>query len=395
MRLSLAIFAVSGLAASFFAIAQPTTLPVQEVPSKAAAPVGEPIKPARRPQVQLAILLDTSNSMDGLIAQAKSQIWGIVNTLATAKQKGERPELRVALYEYGNDKLSGENGFVRRVLALTTDLDEVSAQLFALTTKGGEEYCGRVIQAATSELEWSGEKDDLKVILIAGNEPFTQGNVPYQTTVRGAVKRGIIVNTIFCGGEQDGISTMWKDGATLGEGSYAFIDTNAAAVHYASPFDDKITTLSAQLNTTYVAYGTAGRDNLRKQVDQDANAAAAAPAAAVARAATKASGAYRNDSWDLVDGIKEGKVKLEAVKEEDLPEAMRKMTPEARKAHIEKLTKERETMQREMGELQSKREAFVKAERDKAAQAPGNTLEDAVTTAIREQAKRKGFTFEK
>ena len=33
----------------------------------------------------LALLLDTSNSMDGLIDQAKSQLWKIVNELAAAK----------------------------------------------------------------------------------------------------------------------------------------------------------------------------------------------------------------------------------------------------------------------------------------------------------------------
>src|SRR6185295_3102994 len=35
--------------------------------------------------IMLALLLDTSNSMDGLIEQAKSQLWKIVNELAAAK----------------------------------------------------------------------------------------------------------------------------------------------------------------------------------------------------------------------------------------------------------------------------------------------------------------------
>lgn len=36
--------------------------------------------------MQMAILLDTSNSMDGLIEQAKSQLWKIVNELALGKR---------------------------------------------------------------------------------------------------------------------------------------------------------------------------------------------------------------------------------------------------------------------------------------------------------------------
>ena len=64
--------------------------------------------------IQVALLLDTSNSMDGLISQAKSQLWSIVNKLSDAKIKDEKAELQIALYEYGNDGLQRENGFIRR-----------------------------------------------------------------------------------------------------------------------------------------------------------------------------------------------------------------------------------------------------------------------------------------
>src|SRR5688500_10235204 len=65
----------------------------------------EPVD-ARPPSVQIALLLDTSNSMDGLIEQAKSQLWKIVNEFITAKHGGLRPELQVALFEYGKSSLS-------------------------------------------------------------------------------------------------------------------------------------------------------------------------------------------------------------------------------------------------------------------------------------------------
>ena len=66
------------------------------------------------PVVQLALLLDTSNSMDGLIDQAKTQLWKIVNEFATAKRHGVRPDLYVALYEYGNSGLPAQEGHVRQ-----------------------------------------------------------------------------------------------------------------------------------------------------------------------------------------------------------------------------------------------------------------------------------------
>ena len=39
-------------------------------------------------KIQVALLLDTSNSMDGLIEQAKSRLWNIINTLTTLKYEG-------------------------------------------------------------------------------------------------------------------------------------------------------------------------------------------------------------------------------------------------------------------------------------------------------------------
>ena len=90
--------------------------------------------------IQMAILLDTSSSMDGLIDQAKSQLWKIVNELALSKKNGISPKLEVALYEYGNDNLPKSKGFIRLVSPLTTDLDLISEKLFSLTT-----YSGRVL----------------------------------------------------------------------------------------------------------------------------------------------------------------------------------------------------------------------------------------------------------
>ena len=42
----------------------------------------------------------------------------------------------VALYEYGKDSIPASEGYLRQILPLTDDLDEVSKQLFALTTNG-------------------------------------------------------------------------------------------------------------------------------------------------------------------------------------------------------------------------------------------------------------------
>ncbi|MFT6799109.1 MAG: hypothetical protein ACJAWA_001235, partial [Nonlabens sp.] len=62
--------------------------------------------------IQIALLLDTSNSMDGLIDQAKTQLWDVVNKMSGAHCNEQQALLEIALYEYGNSRLNSEEGFV-------------------------------------------------------------------------------------------------------------------------------------------------------------------------------------------------------------------------------------------------------------------------------------------
>jgi hypothetical protein len=157
-------------------------------------PVKEPV-PGKDQNIQLALLLDTSNSMDGLIDQAKSQLWKIVNELAAAKcGDGSQPSIKIALYEYGNDGLPSSEGYIRMVSGFTSDLDLISEKLFSLRTNGGNEYCGHVIQTSLRQLNWTAGSSDLKMIFIAGNEPFTQGSVSYRIAGGVAKEKGVVVN---------------------------------------------------------------------------------------------------------------------------------------------------------------------------------------------------------
>lgn len=341
--------------------------------------------------IQLAILLDTSNSMDGLINQAKSQLWKIVNELAIAKRNGKSPSIEVALYEYGNSRLSAQDGYIRRVLPLTGDLDSVSEKLFALTTNGGEEFCGQVIDKAVKDLSWSKDGNTYKVIFIAGNEPFTQGTVDYVGSCRNAIAGGIVVNTIFCGNLNEGISTKWKDGADLADGKYINIDQDKQIAYVAAPQDKEIAKLGSELNKTYIAYGAAGRVSKEKQAKQDMNAAAASSESAVQRSVAKASGQYKNTSWDVVDAYESGSVDLEKIKDEELPEEMKGLKSKERKDYVDKMIKKRAELQKKINTLNEERRRYVENEMKK--QSKNNTLDSAIINAVRDQAAKKEFRF--
>lgn len=336
------------------------------------------------PKIQIALLLDNSGSMSGLLNQARAQLWKVVNEFIAAKRDGVTPEVEVALFKYGAQP--------ELMLPLTRDLDKVSQELFALQINGGSEYCGATIKDATEKLAWSTGKDVYRVIFIAGNEPFTQGPVEPKTACKLAASKGIVVNTIHCGSEAEGIQGGWKDGALLADGSFMSIDQNSVLAHVEAPQDKEIVKLSEELNKTYLRYGAQGEEKALNQAAQDKNAEAAAPAASVQRAVTKSSGRlYNNWSWDLVDAVKEKKVKLEDVKKEELPEELRKLSRDELKALVDKQTAERSALQEKIQTLNKAREQYVAEELKKKGE--GSSLDTAMIKAIRTQASKQNFNF--
>ncbi|MCO6042519.1 VWA domain-containing protein [Aeoliella sp. ICT_H6.2] len=358
--------------------------------------IAVPAKTTSKPRIEVALLLDTSNSMDGLINQARTKLWKIVNEFESARRDGQRADVYVALYEYGNDRLSAEKGHIRQVVPLTLDLDKISEELFALTTNGGSEYCGQVIEQAVRELEWSDAKADLRCIFIAGNEPFTQGSVDYHDACRAAADKNITVSTIHCGSYDEGVNTMWADGAKLADGSYMHIDANRVEPNIVAPQDEQLAELNKQLNSTYCAYGgdEERKVALARQEAQDTNAAESAPAVASLRSVTKASRLYRNANWDLVDAVNEKKVELAKLDKQQLPEELRDLSTDQLAAHVKKLADQRSGIQEKIKKLASERAKYVAAERAKLAEGDSESLDDAIVESVRQQATANSFEFD-
>lgn len=346
---------------------------------------------APRPAVDVAILLDTSNSMDGLIDQAKGQLWTIMNEFAAAKRHGLTPVLRVALFEYGNTNLPASEGYIRQVVPLTDDMDVLSEALFSLTTNGGDEYCGQVIDEAIRRLDWSGEPNAYKAIFIAGNEPFTQGPVNYKQACAYAIENGVIVNTIHCGDYQTGISGMWQHGAKLAEGNYLNINHDEAVVHIDAPQDAELIRLNVELNATYLWYGKEGKAAGERQWAQDGNARRYGSSNVAQRAVNKASGVYNQSRNDLVDAVDEEAVELDKLTDADLPEAMKGMTTEHRIAYVAEQAAKRAEIRARIIELTTERGTYVANEQRKRADGDDDTLADAVTSSVREQLNEAGF----
>lgn len=350
------------------------------------------ITPAEaRRTVELAICLDTSGSMDGLIEAAKLKLWDIVNDLALATPT---PRLRVALLTFGNDGHLAEDGWVRVDSPLTEDLDEISRQLFALRTNGGTEYVGRVLREAGEQLEWTPSDSTLKLVVVAGNESADQDQTfRYADVCKGLISRGIMVNAIYCGNPADEIAPGWREVALLADGHYAAIDHNNGNIVIASPFDDKLAELSSTINRTYLAYGEKGAWGATNQAQQDANAQTLNSAVVAARCQSKGSALYSNEHWDLVDACRSAAFKLADVKDEDLPEPMRGKTLEQKQAIVADMAAQREAIQKEIADFSARRQAYVNEELKKHQSEEDRSFDTALRKAIRAQAMSKGFEF--
>jgi hypothetical protein len=355
----------------------------------ATKPTSKATQPAA-PKIQVAILLDVSNSMDGLIEQAKAQLWNMVNVLGKAKCNEIAPNIEIALYEYGRSNNDVQKGYVKQINGFIANLDSLSENLFKLTTNGGDEYCGQVIFNSIKELQWDAAKESYKVIFIAGNEDFLQGNLKYTEACNKAREKGVIVNTIYCGDKMQGEKEHWNLGAECGTGSFTNINSNAVLEDIKTPYDSTMYVLNTKLNGSYVTYNYLGASAQAKQVRMDAENISMNNNVGIQRAVAKANGAiYYNGDWDLVDAYLKDKKALDKVDIKALPDSLKTKTKAELEAIVQLKSKERALVQEEINTLNTKREAYLVEERKRRAAINNEpTLETEVEKIIKQQAKR-------
>ena len=335
--------------------------------------------------IQVALLLDTSSSMSGLIEQAKSQLWNILNELSRTGKDGEDTALEIALYEYGNPGKATSKYQINQLTGFTSDMDLVSEKLFSLTTNGGEEYCGAIIKTSLDDLEWR-DGNNLKLIYIAGNEKFSQGPISYTTSCQNAIENGITINTIYCGNNATGIRDFWQAGALAGQGDYLTIEHNQETVYIPTPYDDKIKQLNSELNKTYIPYGEKGKAKKENQRIQDNNAGKYSKSNMVDRTAFKSSKNYMATDWDLVDAYQKDKSVLKDLKIHT--DSLQNLSIEELEIKIKFAATRRSSINQQIQDLDKKRRIY-KANNNK--NEKESSLQKSMIETIKKQAKQKGY----
>jgi hypothetical protein len=165
-----------------------------------------------------------------------------------------------------------------------------------------------------------------------------------------------------------------------------------------TPFDKRLAELSARLDDTRVYYGTeAEKAAQQRKLDAAGKLHATSSEASRARRATfnaSASGTLNFlGRGELVDDIASGRVDLPSVAPEKLPETLRAMSPAEQAAYVEEKATQRDELKRQIQQLSAERAAYMK-HKVEAAGGAGDSLDDKIYSAVREQAAKKGFVYE-
>jgi hypothetical protein len=345
-------------------------------------PLPDAVEPAGgRPRIDVVFALDTTGSMEGLIAGAKAKIWAIASQIAAGQPA---PDLRIGLVAYRD---RGDE-YVTRRFPLSRNMDEVYANLMSFSASAGGDRPEDVIAALRTALDsmaWDRGAKTLRLVFLVGDSPAHedyQDEPTLAAVMRQASAAGVAINTIRCGGAGD-TEQMWRRIAQGTNGAYAAVAQTGGWVQVATPYDDELARLNARLNDTFIAYGE-GVEQAAAARRMKANAAMAAPAAASSAAFRARSGFL--DSNDALSVMAKGG-KLDGYR---LGGGLAEKPAEEQKVILGQKLAERNDLNRRIQDLAKKRDDFVKHEADKRG---GGGMEAEVTNMLRTQAKRVGVKY--
>jgi Mg-chelatase subunit ChlD len=348
-----------------------------------------------KPRIDVVFVLDTTGSMSGLIQTAKEKIWSIATTMASAQPT---PEIRIGLVGFRD---RGDQ-YVTRVIDLSSDLDSVYAELMDFQADGGgdtPESVNKALYDAVHQMSWTQEDQAYRAVFLVGDAPphmDYQDEIRYPEVAAAAKARGIIFNTVQCGSAET-TAAEWQQIAQLGRGTFFQVEQAGSAVAFATPLDDEIATLSARLDDTRLYYGS-GEEKARMQqkvAATDKLHAMASVASKARRGAFNASPAGARNFFgdkELIDDAASGRVDLDAIPADALPEMLQGMTPAEREATVLRIKNERTELQRQIAQLAEERADYLTK---KVAEAGGakDSLDQKIYEAVRDQASDAGLAY--
>jgi len=399
--LAITLFSITTLGVVLY----PATAQISHEPLTKANLNSTKIKPAvdqaiqnanKHPKIEVVFVLDTTGSMSGLLQSAKDKIWSIATTLASAEPA---PEISIGLVAY-RDRT---DNYVTKVIDLSSNLDAVFAQLMQFTADGGgdtPESVNKGLYDAINNISWSNDQQAYQTVFLVGDAPAHtdyENDVPFEVTLQNAKQKGIIVNSIQCGNDND-TRRHWQRIASLAGGDFLKVEQNGSAIASDTPYDSKLAKLAKELESTRIYYGSKKtRDQLTSSAKANDALYKNAPKAALAKRAeynnTRSGARNLLGENELLEAVAEGKVDLATVDNHLLPEAISSMAIEERSSYINEQNTKRAKIKKEMLSLSEKRKTYVQ-EIISDADNLESSLDYQLFDTLKKQAKAKGIDYE-
>ena len=163
--------------------------------------------------VQIVLVLDASGSMNRLFRAVSSSLEELMDILRRCLVNGGPARVNVGVVVYGQNS---EGGQPQLLCPFSQDASRLRKAVSGVECGGKNECCGEAVQFALMNFPWNmrERQEILKLIFIAGDEAFHQGKVTTEQAMTLAREKGVIVNTIYCGPENE----EWKQAAQLSGG---------------------------------------------------------------------------------------------------------------------------------------------------------------------------------
>ena len=343
------------------------------------------------PVIDVVFVLDTTGSMGGLIEGAKQKIWTIANEIA---QTQPTPKIRMGLVGYRD---RGDD-YVTQETMLTEDLDEVYSALMEFEARGGGDTPESVNEAlfnAVVRCDWSEDENALKIVYLVGDAPPKmnyQDDIKYHASCRIAKEKGVLINTIQCGNQSD-TRPIWNEIAQLANGTYAAIKQDGGVQRISTPYDDEIHEVDQRIRATMIDYGdtTVMQAQVLKRSSARMLSADSSKEAVADRAMYNYSDAGSKTLYglqELVNDYEQGKVKLEEIEKEHLPEKYQELSVDELREVVVTNLKTRQELRKVMDDLANHRAQYLINERAKLGQ---DGFDRQVVESLRVQAAEKGI----
>jgi hypothetical protein len=298
-------------------------------------------------KIQIVFALDATGSMAGLIDAAKDKIWSIASSIS---QSDQPPVLEIGMLFY-RDK--GDE-FITKRIALSDSIDVVYKELMAIRAAGGGDAPESVNQALYEAVEmfnWDPSPLVYKTVFLVGDQPphmDYSDDVKYPQTCILAKGKNIFLNTIQMGKDPK-TKKVWYEIANCAMGSYVMVDMNVNDIKINTPYDDEIARLNNRYESMNIYYG----DKTMRSKGNDEKALAEVVVtgssnnvkAQRAEYKLKKSVSVKSVSNNLYNDLLNNTITLDKIKEDELPDELRKMKPDERKVYVNSKIQERKALQ--------------------------------------------------